>query len=355
MLRALLRGWYGRVGERTAEAWVDEGNRCAARGDDAAALACFDRAIAQRPRMAVAHSNRALSLFALGRTRDAWTAAEWRFALQEKTRRFAAAPPVPRWRGEPLAGRLIVLWEQGLGDVLQHLRFLPEAAARTGGLAFLCPVPLASLVAHAFPGIDVLGAERGCSPPWNDYAAYAPLLSLPLALGSDPDALPAPPYLRGSATLPRRPPDRARPEVGIVWRTSGDEPHRDCPLEALLGLADHGIRLVSLQFAPTPAERAVLARAGVDERAGDFRATADAVLALDAVVTVDTAMLHLAGALAHPVHGLLNEPFAVRWTRSGTRTSWYPTARLHRKRAHQPWRRVVDAAARALREERPWD
>ena len=197
-------------------------------------------------------------------------------------------------------------------------------------------------------------AKKGWSPAWRTYAAQVPLLSLPLALGTDPDALPAPPYLRAPGAEPRG--ERRAPlELGLVWRTSGDEPHRDCPLEELLALAGDGVRLVSMQFAPTGAERAVLAREGIEERVGDFLYTADAVLGVDAVVTVDTAMLHLAGALGHPVHGLLNEPYSVRWTQSGSRTPWYPSARLHRKRAGDPWRVAIEAAARALRENRTWD
>lgn len=353
-LRTLVDGLLGRAAPATADALVDEGNRLAARGEHERALACYDRALAQDASLAVAQNNRSLSLFALGRTREAWIASEARFQLQEKTRRFAASPPVPRWDGAPLAGRLLVLWEQGLGDVLQHLRFLPVAAARAGGLAFLCPAPLAGLVAHSFPGIEVLVARKGWSPDWRAYAAHVPLLSLPLALGSDPDALPTPPYLRARGAQPRGE-RRARVELGIVWRTSGDEPHRDCPLEELLSLASEDVRLVSMQFAPTEAERAALEREGIEERVGDFLFTADAVLGVDAVVTADTAMLHLAGALGHAVHGLLNEPYSVRWTQAGSRTPWYPSAHLHRKRATEPWRVAIEAAARALRENRAWD
>ena len=354
MLRNLIDGLLGRPAPAAVGELVDEGNRLAAQGEHERALACYDRALAQDASLAVAQNNRSLSLFALGRTKEAWIASEARFQLQEKTRRFAAAPPVPRWDGAPLAGRLLVLWEQGLGDVLQHLRFLPGAAARVGGLAFLCPAPLAGLVAHSFPGIEVLVARKGWSPDWRSYVAHVPLLSLPLALDADPDALPAPPYLRAPGAQPRGE-RRARLELGLVWRTSGDEPHRDCPLEDLLALAGDGVRLVSMQFAPTEAERAVLAREGIEERVGDFLYTADAVLGVDAVVTADTAMLHLAGALGRPVHGLLNEPYSVRWTQSGSRTPWYPSARLHRKRAGEPWRVAIDRAARALRENRAWD
>lgn len=354
MLQQLIRDLLRRPAPASAASLVERGNRLAADGAHEAALACYDRALGLDPQSAVAHNNRALSLFALGRTRQAWAESEWRFQMQEKTRRFAASPPVPRWAGEPLAGRLLVLWEQGLGDVLQHLRFLPGAGRRVQGLAFLCPAPLAGLVRQSFPEVDVLVARQGWTPDWSAYAAHVPLLSLPLALDADPDALPAPPYLRASGVR-ASPPRRAALEIGIVWRTSGDEPHRDCPLQELLVLASADVRLVSLQFAPTGTERDLLASAGVEERVGDFVATADAVLGLDAVVTADTAMLHLAGALGHPVHGLLNEPYSVRWTQSGSRTPWYPSARLHRKRAVQPWRVAVDAAARALKGDRAWD
>lgn len=343
MLRQVFRGAAG----NPADALVDAGNALAAAGDHAGALERYERAIALAPDLAVAHNNRALSLFALGRLREAWAEYEWRFQMQAGTRRFVAAPPLPRWDGSALSGDLLVLWEQGLGDIIQHLRFLPLAAERVHGVAFLCPGALVGLARHSFPRIDVIEARKGEAPQWARYAAQVPLLSLPHALGLDPDMLPAQAYLRAPGRVPAAAPaDGFR--VGIVWRTSGDEPHRDCPLGDMLALAQGGARLVSLQFRPNAGEAEQLARAGVEQRAGDFLATADEAMRVHAIVSVDTSMVHLAAALGRPTFALLNEPYFVRWTMHGETSPWYPSLRLLRKRATEPWPVLIARVAARL-------
>lgn len=347
MLSRLLRNVLHRP-RPDAAALVDAGNALALAGDHAGAVARYEQAIALEPRSAVAHNNRSLSLHALGRIREAWAESEWRFQMQEGTRRFVAAPPAPRWDGQALSGRLLVLWEQGLGDIIQHLRFLPLAAARASGLAFLCPLRLAGLVRRSFPDVDVIDATPGTAPEWSQYAALAPLLSLPHLLGLDWDTLPSQPYLSAPAGGPV-PRAHSGLRVGIVWRTSGDEPHRDCPLADMLRLAGAEVTLVSLQFQPDAEEQALLAGAGIAQRAGNFLDTADEAMRVDAVVSVDTSMAHLAAALGRPTFALLNEPYAVRWTLQGDTTPWYPTMRLLRKRAAEPWSVPLGAAAKALR------
>lgn len=344
LIRNLLHGTAG------AGALVDQGNEHAARGEHDEALALYERALRLEPDNAVAHSNRALSLHAVGRVREAWAESEWRFHLHGKTHAFNEAPPVPRWEGAKLVeGTLLVLWEQGYGDILQHLRFLHCAAARVPRVAFLCPERLAPLVRHSFPEVEVVLSRAGTSPEWRRYAAQVPLLSLPHVLQTDWETLPAEPYLRPPAGAAA--PGSAL-EVGIAWRTSGDEPHRDCTLEDMLPLAASGARLVSLQFMPDAAEQAVLEREGIPTRAADFLATAGELARLHAIVTVDTVVLHLAGALGRPVIGLLNEPFSVRWQREGETSPWYPSARLLRKRNDQPWGGTVQRATAILRERR---
>ena len=169
---------------------VERGNALAAAGDHAAAVALYDEALARNPGSAVVRSNRALSLTALGRIREAWADAEARFELSEKTRRFLGASPLPAWRGEPLAsGRLLVLWEQALGDIVQHLRFLPLARERVAAITFYCRPELVTLVAASFPDVEVVPAD-GRQPAWERYAAFAPLISLPHVLQLDWPTLP---------------------------------------------------------------------------------------------------------------------------------------------------------------------
>lgn len=351
MLSRILRQVFLGGSRKPVDVFVDEGNVLAAAGDHAGALVRYERAITLDPESAVAHNNRSLSLHALGRMPEAWAESEWRFLLQDKTRRFVSAPPVRRWDGHPFAGSLIVLWEQGLGDMLQHLRFLPLAAGRVGKLAMLCPPALADLVCYSFPDTEMIEARRGVTPDWRRFDACVPLLSLPYLLGLTVESLPAQPYLDAPRENPRRVPREGGFHVGIVWRSSAYEQRRDCSLAAMLALAQSGARLVSLQHRLTADEQDLLERAGVEQRAGEtLLQTASEAMQLDAVVSVDTSVLHLAAALGRPTIGLLNEPYAVRWTMRGGGSPWYPTLRLVRKRGPESWAGPVAEATLALRE-----
>lgn len=322
---------------------IERGNERASAGDHAAAVTLFEHAVRLDPQHAVAHNNLALSLTALGRLREAWAHAEWRLELQPKTRRFLESAPLPRWRGEPLpSGRLLVLWEQGFGDMLQHLRFLPLARERVAGLAFLCQADLLRLCAASFPWAELLDPAAG-QPAWSSYAAYVPLLSLPHALGQDETRLPAPPYL---STGGRR---AARLDVGISWRSSAFDASRDCPLEALLARSE--LRYGSLQMSISDAERETLRRCGIEDLRsgpGDFMDTARAIEAVRTVLCVDTSVAHLAGALGKRTLVLLNEPASARWMMGRADTPWYPAMRLYRKRRDEPWGGIVRAALEDL-------
>ena len=310
-------------------------------GEHAAAVEHYDKALALDPDDAWTRNNRALSLTALGRIREAWAEAEVRFQLQEKTRRFWAAPPCPRWDGGALRGRLLVLWEQGFGDMLQHLRFLAPAAQRAAGVSFLCPPALKRLVAASFPQVELLDPKEPVS--WTSFAACIALLSLPFALATDWASLPADPYLTVKDGQPRV------AGVGIVWRASAFDPARNCSLQDLLPLAGGGLPLVSLQAGASNEELAVLRAHGIPSHAGeDFCGTAEAMLQLDAVVSVDTAPAHLAGGLGVKTCLLLNEPAAVRWMLERADTPWYPSMRLLRKRPDEPWERLVSGARKEL-------
>ena len=324
---------------------IERGNELAAAGDHPAAIACYDRLLALDPGSAVARNNRALSLMAMGEIRAAWADAEARLLLGGKTREFLSAAPIPRWQGEPLpAGPLLVLWEQGFGDIIQHLRFLPLAQARTGAVAFFCRPELAGLVTASFPDVEVIPAD-GRQPAWDRYAAFVPLLSLPHALGLDWATLPAAPYL-----LRHDPPPTVEPRVGIVWRSSAFDATRDCSLEDMLEFVGAGTPLASLQFGTTQAERSRLAEHRIVEAVGaDFLQTARQMRTLAAVVSVDTSAAHLAAALGRPTLLLVSEPAAVRWMLGRTDSPWYPTLRILRKAAPEPWTVHAAAAAAALR------
>jgi len=353
--RALYSGDRATARERFAQALRLEpecaaalaglGDCHALAGEHRQALQKFDEALALDPQDAWIRNNRALSLVAVGRIRESWAESEVRFQLQEKTRKFWERPPRPRWDGAVLPGRLAVLWEQGFGDMLQHLRFLPLAAQRTQGVAFVCPPPLQRLVSASFPSVELL--PPGEPIQWQAFSACIALLSLPLVLGVDWPTLPRAPYL----TVPgaSQPGMRGIASVGIVWRSSAFDPVRNCPLEATLALKACGVQLASLQVGLSDEERATLRAHGIESHAGeDFYATAEAMLPLKAVVSVDTAPAHLAGALGKRTLLLLNEPAAVRWMQELADTPWYPTMRLLRKRASDPWEALISRATTEL-------
>lgn len=331
--------------EQSAEAFVEAGNALAMAGDYAGAARSFESALALEPDYVAAHNNYALALTALGRLREAWAHAEWRFRLQPEMREFMARAPLPLWRGEPIEDELLVLWEQAFGDMLQYLRFLSLAAKRVGALGFLCPPELRRLVAASFPTVELLPAQAAVT--WTDYAAYIPLLSLPHALALDDAGLPAEPYLH-AAPADRRAADQ---RLGIIWRASRFDPTRSCPLYDFLPLVEAGLSLVSLQADPNGEERARLRSWNVEELGSqfkDFYDTAVTMASLRAVVSVDTAAAHLAGGLGVPTHLVLNEPAAVRWMQGTERTPWYPSMRLHRKHREEPWAPLLTRIAALL-------
>lgn len=262
--------------------------------------------------------------------------------------------PTPPWDGAPMpVRRLLVLGEQGFGDVIQFARFLPAAAQRSAArLTFGCAPPLLPLLAPfcAAHGIDVV---TGRVDP-GGFDAHAWLCSLPRLLGattgdggaylwSDPALL---------ALWRRRQPRRALC-VGLSWEGRANHPQdrqRSIPPEALLPLAQqHGIVLVGLQRPPVgrPAPQGLLDMDWGPDVA-DFGVAASMLAALDLLVTVDTALAHLADALGLPALVLLSRVQDWRWGLSGEGSAWY--ASLHLLRQQQPgdWFGPIAAAAKML-------
>lgn len=264
--------------------------------------------------------------------------------------------PQPLWRGEPLAGRRILLHaEQGLGDSLQFLRYLPQVAAAGGKILLDLPSSLRLLAATSFPNVTLLAPGL----PLPAFECHCPLMSLPLACGSTAATIPAAiPYLavpiarRIAAAAHDWPAEGLR--VGLVWAGSPTH-HRDrqrsIPLpklaEALGGLA--GIHFYSLQVGPASGEQKEfpgLAPLPLDPE--DFATTAALVEQLDLVITVDTALAHLAGALGKPVWLLLAHVPDWRWQRERADSPWYPTLRLFRQRVAGEWAPVLSDLRSAL-------
>lgn len=338
-------------------------------GDYDGALAAYDRALALEPELAEARANRAVLLLLLGRLGEGWREYEWRWRVAGFTTPKRAFP-APAWDGEPLAGRTILIHaEQGLGSAIQFVRYVPMVTARGGRVVLECQPPLVRLFSS-------LAQEPGSGPitliakgePLPDFETHAPLMSLPRLFATTLETIPnAVPYLTAaprSRTLWRgRLAALARPRVGVVW--AGNPKHhndrnRSMPASALAPLLSMtGISFVDLQVGAAAHQRvdlpadAAAALRPPDGELAEFADTAAIVAELDLVLSVDTAVAHLAGALAKPVWLLV--PFVPewRWLRERTDSPWYPTMRLFRQTSPGDWSGVLSAVSRALREAFP--
>jgi tetratricopeptide (TPR) repeat protein len=325
----------------------------------AEAVAQFDEGLRLKPDDAEIRLNRALCLLAMGDYRRGWEEYEWRWKLKRSAPRAHTQPP---WDGSPMPEGTVLLWsEQGMGDILQFVRYAPLVKERVGTVLLDCPGPLRGLLASC-PGVDAL-VGGGAAQPAPD--AHAPLLSLPRLLGTDSlEKVPATvPYLFADAALRqawrRRVPEGPGLRVGVVWQGnpqfSGDR-FRSVPLERFRPLAQvPGVRLFSLQKGKGAEQLAELQEElGITDLgsqiSGDFRDTAAAVLNLDLVVSVDSSVAHLTGALGVPVWILLPANPDWRWLTGRTDSLWYPTARLFRQRGWGDWPEVFSRVAEALRE-----
>ncbi|MGH6882842.1 MAG: tetratricopeptide repeat protein, partial [Hypericibacter sp.] len=304
-------------------------------------------AVAHAPGNAVAHWNFAHALLTNGKFREGWAEYEWRWraGMLDKEKR---AWPWPEWRGEALQRkRLLVHTEQGFGDALQFVRLLPLLKARGATVLLEAQRELIALLAGV-AGVDRLIA-RGDAFPAVDF--QIPLMSLPNRLDLTLEIIPAAiPYLAAdparTALWAKRLADRPAPRIGICWQggRGHDVDHwRSASLALFAPLIDAAptASFVSLQKQD---DRAEIAAAGLEGRVrsvaaelGDFADTAGLLANLDLIVTVDTAVDHLAGAMGKPVWLLLAEAPDFRWMRNRTDSPWYPLHRLFRQRHRGDW------------------
>ena len=349
----------------------------------AEALACFRQALAENPRHIDAHNNLGGSLMNFGLRAEArehyeealrtqpgngtalWNrsllrllegdfSGGWRDYEHRWTQPGFVARHVdrPLWDGSSLEGKTILLHaEQGLGDTIQFLRYAPLVKRRGGTVLFECQpslVPLCTGVA----GIDFLGAAGAALPPFD---VQAPLLSVPGILGTTPTTIPAAvPYLRADPGLVAYWTQQMAPlggfKIGIAWQGSrahkGDR-FRSFSLKQLESLASvAGVKLVSLQKGPgTEQLRGGSPVLDLSERldlAGAFLDTAAIMMNLDLVITVDSAVAHLGGALAVPVWVALSSAADWRWLLERADSPWYPTMRLFRQQRIGEWQEVFE-------------
>ncbi len=339
-----------------AGAWNNLGLVLQAQNDLDGAIDAFRQALSHAPKFAEARFNFALALLAAGRFAEAWPHYDSRLEIAA----FAPAsvPPTPRWDGHDAAGRTLLLnCEQGLGDAIQFIRLASPLAGRGARVVVQAPAALVALF-RTVEGVSEVVPTGAPLPP---HDAWLPLLSLAGALGINAGSIPVRvPYVaveparrREVAATLRAWPDTLR--AGIAWagnpRHSNDR-RRSAPLAFVARLLDmQGVTWFSLQqgHAPPAAEAPALARLVPHPYPDDFDGTAALIAELDLVVTVDTSLAHLAGALARPVFIAL--PFASdwRWRTSRTDSDWYPTATLFRQPAPGDWMAVLATLRNAIR------
>ncbi|MBN3758805.1 tetratricopeptide repeat protein [Paraburkholderia sp. Tr-20389] len=347
-----------------ALAWLSLGAARHALGAHDAAVRAFDQALRLRPDLPMAHMNRGVTLLTLGDFKRGLPEYEWR--LENAAVPPSAAPDpaaLPRWNGEPIEGKtLFVHAEQGFGDTLQFVRFVEPVARRAVRIVLEVQSQLVPLLAPTAEQWRVTVIPQGAPRPRADL--QCPLLSLPFALGTELDTIPArTPYLQAPAAARRTwrgsLGGHARRKFGLAWSGRAQrQENRSLPLAALEPLfALEGIDWIVLQPSLTDDERAALdmhPRAKTihrfDGRIRDFADTAAIVERLDGVVSVDTSIAHLTGALGKPLWLML--PFAAdwRWFTGDRHSPWYPSARLVRQPQPGAWTEVVEEVAAALRE-----
>jgi tetratricopeptide (TPR) repeat protein len=323
------------------------------------AIPYYRKALGLQPDYATARWNLALALLLTGNFREGWREYEWRWGtkyLSSSKRNFEQ----PLWTGPDIKGLTILLHaEQGLGDTFQFIRYAPLVAGRGAKVIFECYGHMASLM-HSVEGIHQVIVSGEELPAFD---VHCPLLSLPLAFDTTLETIPAAiPYISADISLADKwkdllKHDNSKLKIGIVWAGNPgfkQNRYRNIPLHFFVPVAGlPGVTLYSLQ----KGEEAGMAKDPpgdmklVDYTSGinDFSDTAAFIENLDLVISVDTAVAHLAGAIGKPVWTLLPYSPEWRWLMYREDSPWYPTMRLFRQSSHMDWQSVIDGVIRELR------
>ena len=336
---------------------------CSRNGRKDIALDAYARAASLDPDLRLARLNLALDLFILGRYREGGAIYEARWELSSALAGAYVFPRTSQWQGGPLDGKSILLWaEQGFGDTLQMIRYVPAVAARGAGSVHVRVPATFMRLFRQVPGVTSWISESDATDQLR-FDLQCPLMSLPFVFGATVDTVPAViPYLAAEPGLTATwrqflGPPRAATRVGLVrssgaWGGGGMAEAREeksIRLAALAPLASlDGIDWISLQV---DAARGELARgahgfelADTGARIKDFADTAAVIENLDLVVSVDTSTAHLAGAMGKPVLMLLKHGSGMFWLLERDDSPWYPTLRIVRQSAPGQWSDVITRA-----------
>lgn len=343
-----------------AEVHFNLGRVLLRRGAPADAARAMTHACEMKPALHTAQWTLGQLLLLQGQYLEGWKRYEARLE-DPKTAIHSHRLKRERWDGSPLGGRRIVLHaEQGIGDSIQFMRYVPMVAARGGRVTVLCQRPIQSL----YRNLPHLEAVVALGDPLPEFDCYAPLMSLPLLFGTTLDTIPAEvPYLFAApekvtqwrarvASLPGL-------KVGIAWAGNPDyraDARRSLPFDLLGPLADiAGVTFISLQKGPavSQADAAIggLRLHRFDAELSDFSETAALMMNLDLVLSVDTAVVHLAGALGRPAWLFNRHDSDWRWLLDRSDSPWYPSVRVFRQSAPREWAGVVAQMRLALERE----
>jgi hypothetical protein len=323
-------------------------------------IARAEQALALSPANPGPHFQLAEALLLRGEWERGWNEYQWRFDLPGNA---PLMPPTtqPRWDGTPFQdGTLLLIADQGFGDVIQFSRYIPWAATLCPNIAVACASEMIPLLQQVFPAAKVFNEWRGCP----SFRAFRALSGLPALHGTRPDrVLGQEPYLRAG-------PDRAAAwkhrldglapantrRVGVVWAgrpTHNNDRWRSASLAAFAPLADlPGVSLISLQKGPAAVQagqyfgRAPLINLGAE--IGDFEDTMAILQGLDLLVTVDTSVAHVAGAMGRPAFVMLARSPDWRWLLERSDTPWYPSLTLFRQTETGVWGDVTKTVAASV-------
>jgi Tfp pilus assembly protein PilF len=337
------------------DAYNNLGNGLRAQRHLADAVRCYERALELKPGSPEMHLNRALAWLHMGDFARGWPEYEWRFKCREY-----AIPPIaaPRWDGRPLEGQSILLYaDHGFGDSIQFIRYAPLVQERGGHVIVACQKPIARLLASC-PGVAQVIPEGSLLP---EFAVYAPLMSLPLIFGTSLSTVPARvPYLKADSALTSQWQLQlgrsAAFKIGVVWqgnpkyRRDRERSFRLAELECVAKTP--GVKLYSLQRIHGLEQLAEIesrfAVTSIGEQLHDFLDTAAAVQSLDLVITPDTSLGHVAGALGVPVWLALSFAAEARWLQGRSDSPWYPSMRLFQQERWGDWAPVFKRMAAEL-------
>ncbi len=360
-----------------AQAYSNLGNIFKKVDQLAEAIKCYEQAIAIKPDYAEAHWNLGISLLLTGDLKRGFAEYEWR----RKTADFPSRSfPQPLWDGQPLNGKTILLYgEQGLGDQIQFIRYVVLVAQQGGRVIIECPQPLARLF-QTVPSVQEIVIK---GEPLPEFDLHFPLISLPHLFGTTLETIPAQiPYVNPPLFLNQKIRDNSlllspNFNIGIVWAGNPNHPQdawRSCELKYFLPLLNLSeVKLYSLQKGdrvqdleilgfdtpqpplkkgelPQPSlKRGELVHIeNLDSQINDFADTAAIIDQLDLVITVDTAVAHLAGAMGKPVWLLLGNHQDWRWMQEREDSPWYPTMRLFRQSRPGDWDELFQRVFSAL-------